>query len=85
MKAAKTGSEEARATEPTLATAPLDSGETRAVVLAATAIAIFLYFIKAILLPSSWRPLSPTSVRRCWIGSPDGRGGRVCCSRSRFS
>jgi predicted PurR-regulated permease PerM len=51
MKAAKTGSKEARTTEQNLATAPLDSGETRAVVLAAAVIAIFLYFIKAILLP----------------------------------
>ena len=50
MKAARTGSEEARA-ERTRATRPLDSGETRAVVLAASAVAVFLYFIKAILLP----------------------------------
>jgi predicted PurR-regulated permease PerM len=50
MKAERTGSEEARA-ERTRAPRPLDSGETRAVVLAASAVAVFLYFIKAILLP----------------------------------
>jgi predicted PurR-regulated permease PerM len=50
MKAARTGSEEARA-ERTRAPRPLDPGETRAVMLAASAVAIFLYFIKAILLP----------------------------------
>ena len=51
MKAARTGGKEARAAERSRATGPLDSGETRAVVLAASATAIFLYFIKAILLP----------------------------------
>jgi len=50
MKAARTGSEEAHAAR-TRAADSLDSGETRAVVLAASAIAVFLYFIKAILLP----------------------------------
>jgi predicted PurR-regulated permease PerM len=50
MKAARTGSEEAHAAR-TRAANSLDSGETRAVVLAASAIAVFLYFIKAILLP----------------------------------
>ena len=33
------------------ATRPLDPGETRAVILAAAALAVFLYFIKLILLP----------------------------------
>ena len=50
MKAVRTGTEEAR-TERTRAPRPLDSGETRAVMLTAGAVAIFLYFIKAILLP----------------------------------
>ena len=51
MKAARPASEEARAAKQTRAAESLDSGETRAVVLAASAIAVFLYFIKAILLP----------------------------------
>jgi predicted PurR-regulated permease PerM len=51
MKSARTGSEEAPAAERTRAIQPLDSGDTRAVVLAASAVAVFLYFIKAILLP----------------------------------
>ena len=51
MKSARTGSEEAPAAERTRAIQPLNSGDTRAVVLAASAIAVFLYFIKAILLP----------------------------------
>lgn len=51
MKSARTGSEEAPAAERIRAIQPLDSGDTRAVVLAASAIAVFLYFIKAILLP----------------------------------
>jgi predicted PurR-regulated permease PerM len=51
MKATRTGSEEARTAEGSRATGPLDSGEMRAVVLAASAVAVFLYFIKAILLP----------------------------------
>jgi len=50
MKGARTGSEDAHAAR-TRAAVSLDSGETRAVVLAASAIAVFLYFIKAILLP----------------------------------
>jgi predicted PurR-regulated permease PerM len=51
MKAGSTGSAEARTAEANRATAPLDSGEMRAVMLAASAVAVFLYFIKAILLP----------------------------------
>src|SRR5579863_7681452 len=51
MKAARTASEEAPAAKQTRAAESLDSGETRAVVLAASAITVFLYFIKAILLP----------------------------------
>jgi predicted PurR-regulated permease PerM len=50
MKGARTGSEDAHAAR-TRAAVSLDSGEIRAVVLAASAIAVFLYFIKAILLP----------------------------------
>jgi predicted PurR-regulated permease PerM len=51
MKAAGKRREEVRAAEQGLATTTLDSGEARAVVLTASALAVFLYFIKAILLP----------------------------------
>jgi predicted PurR-regulated permease PerM len=51
MKAGKTASKEARPAERSRASQPLDSGETRAVMLAAAAVAIFLYLIRSILLP----------------------------------
>ncbi len=51
MKAARTADKEVRSVEGGRTPEPLDSGEIRAVMLAAAAIAIFLYLIKAILLP----------------------------------
>ena len=51
MKAAKRRSEDERPHERERAARPLDAGETRAVILAAAALTVFLYFIKLILLP----------------------------------
>ncbi|HML07873.1 MAG TPA: AI-2E family transporter [Xanthobacteraceae bacterium] len=51
MKAARKTGEEERADERSRGIGPLDSGETRAIMLAAAALVIFLYFIKFILLP----------------------------------
>lgn len=51
MKSAKTASKEARPIDRSPAAAPLDSGETRAVIQAAAGLVIFVYFIKFILLP----------------------------------
>jgi predicted PurR-regulated permease PerM len=51
MKAAKTKGVQERADEQRSAARPLDSGETRAVMLAAAGLTVFLYFIKLILLP----------------------------------
>jgi len=51
MKAAKRRSEDERPHGRERAAGPLDAGETRAVILAAAALAVFLYFIKLILLP----------------------------------
>jgi predicted PurR-regulated permease PerM len=50
MKAVRRMSDEARS-ERARAAGPLDSGETRAIMIGAFALAIFLYFIKLILLP----------------------------------
>jgi len=44
-------SDEARLTERVRAAGPLDSGETRAIMIGAVVLTIFLYFIKLILLP----------------------------------
>lgn len=51
MNAPKTRSEEARRAPSGHAPKPLDAGETRLVLLAAGAIALFLYLIRMILLP----------------------------------
>lgn len=51
MKAVRTKGEEARASERARAAGPLNSGETRAIMIGAVVLTIFLYFIKLILLP----------------------------------
>ena len=51
MKAARRMSDEARPSERARVAGPLDSGETRAIMIGAVVLAIFLYFIKLILLP----------------------------------
>ena len=51
MKAAKGKKEEARPPERNRVPRALDSGETRAIMLAAASLFVFLYFIKLILLP----------------------------------
>jgi AI-2E family transporter len=51
MKAAHKREEEERTSERHRAAATLDSGEARAVVLTASALTVFFYFIKVILLP----------------------------------
>ncbi|MGB7097497.1 MAG: AI-2E family transporter [Xanthobacteraceae bacterium] len=51
MKAARRMSDEARSSERARVAGPLDSGETRAIMIGAVILAIFLYFIKLILLP----------------------------------
>ena len=51
MKGAKTTIERERLHERERAAGQLDAGETRAVILAAAALTVFLYFIKLILLP----------------------------------
>ena len=51
MKLPRQQSDEGRATERAHLAGPLDSGETRAIVIGAIVLAVFLYFIKLILLP----------------------------------
>ena len=51
MKSARTKTEDARTRSRDGGDRTLDAGETRAVILAAAALTIFLYFIKLILLP----------------------------------
>jgi predicted PurR-regulated permease PerM len=51
MKLPRQQSDEGRATERAHLAGPLDSGETRAIVIGAIVLAAFLYFIKLILLP----------------------------------
>jgi predicted PurR-regulated permease PerM len=51
MKVARRARENERSAERRSAAKPLDPDETRAVILAAAALAVFLYFIKLILLP----------------------------------
>jgi predicted PurR-regulated permease PerM len=51
MKAARRKSEDERADEREGAARSLDAGEVRAVIMAAAALTVFLYFIKLILLP----------------------------------
>ena len=51
MKAVRTKGEEARPSERARAAGPLNSGETRAIMIGAVVLTIFLYFIKLILLP----------------------------------
>jgi predicted PurR-regulated permease PerM len=51
MKAARTKSDDARLAERARAAGPLDSGESRAIMIGAVVLTIFLYFIKLILLP----------------------------------
>ncbi len=51
MKVAKRKGEDERPAERGSAVGPLDPDELRAVILAASALAVFLYFIKSILLP----------------------------------
>ena len=51
MKAAKRKNEEARPAERNRVPRALDSGETRAIMLAAAFLFVFLYFIRLILLP----------------------------------
>jgi len=51
MKLPRQRSDEQRAIERARAAGPLDSGETRAIMIGAVVLAIFLYFIKLILLP----------------------------------
>jgi predicted PurR-regulated permease PerM len=51
MKAGRRKSEEAGPAERARAAGPLDSGEARAIMIGAVVLAVFLYFIKLILLP----------------------------------
>ena len=51
MKLPRQQSDERRATERAHLAGPLDSGETRAIMIGAIVLAVFLYFIKLILLP----------------------------------
>ncbi len=51
MMVVRRRSEEARSAERARVAGPLDSGETRAIMVGAVVLAIFLYFIKLILLP----------------------------------
>jgi predicted PurR-regulated permease PerM len=51
MTAARRKSEEVPSAEPLRAAGPLDSGETRAVMIGAILLVVFLYWIKLILLP----------------------------------
>jgi len=51
MKLPRQQSDERRATERAHLAGPLDSGETRAIMIGAVVLAVFLYFIKLILLP----------------------------------
>ena len=51
MKLPRQRSDEQRAIERARAAGPLDSGETRAIMIGAVVLAVFLYFIKLILLP----------------------------------
>src|SRR5271167_4796894 len=51
MKAVREKSDEVGVTERARAAGPLNSGETRAIMIGAVALTIFLYFIKLILLP----------------------------------
>jgi predicted PurR-regulated permease PerM len=51
MKLPKERSDEQRAIERARAAGPLDSGEARAILIGAVVLAVFLYFIKLILLP----------------------------------
>ena len=51
MKLPRQQSEERRATDRAHLAGPLDSGETRAIMIGAIVLAVFLYFIKLILLP----------------------------------
>jgi predicted PurR-regulated permease PerM len=51
MKADRGRNEEQRAIERARAAGPLDSGEARAIMIGAVVLAVFLYFIKLILLP----------------------------------
>jgi predicted PurR-regulated permease PerM len=51
MKALKRKTEELTQAEEASASGPLDSGETRAILVAAIILAVFLYWIKLILLP----------------------------------
>ena len=51
MKLPRQRSDEQRAIERARAAGPLDSGETRAIMIGAVVLTIFLYFIKLILLP----------------------------------
>ena len=51
MKSPKRNTEDKTAAERGRAVAPLDSGETRAIMVGAVILAVFLYFIKLILLP----------------------------------
>src|SRR5262249_29831593 len=51
MKAAKKKNEEARPAERNRFSRALDSGETRAIILAAAFLFVFFYFIRLILLP----------------------------------
>ncbi len=51
MKPTGQGSDEARSSERTHVAGPLDAGETRAIIVGAVVLILFLYFIKLILLP----------------------------------
>jgi len=51
MKSVRQKKEDGRAIERTRPAGPLDSGETRAILIGAVVLAVFLYFIKLILLP----------------------------------
>jgi predicted PurR-regulated permease PerM len=51
MKSPKRATEDETAADRRRAVAPLDSGETRAIMVGAVILAVFLYFIKLILLP----------------------------------
>ena len=90
MKLPRQRSDEQRAIERARAAGPLDSGETRAIMIGAVVLTIFLYFIKLILLPFvlagivayiltpvlDWAARSHASSR--WLRSTPRHGAAPC-------
>jgi hypothetical protein len=82
MKLPRQRSDEQRAIERARAAGPLDSGETRAIMIGAVVLTIFLYFIKLILLPFVLAGIVAYILTRSWIGRPSGADCRGYCLRS---